>query len=168
MQANALLQIHAQNFRLLSSFLSLLPDTVKNLVFTDLTEPIDWGGSNVLDALASGMLKYKQAVVSPRTLRLANVVGLWFSAMATLPTSFYAQLTTLDVYIVNRGSSAGVDAERRVFDNIHKDLVARSPALQDLAIRYRWIDAACRYRHTHTHSLSCMLRKQSKATDTML
>jgi hypothetical protein len=136
-QANPLLEIHVQNLSLPSSFLSLLPDTLKKMVFTDLS--CDWSRTSIMDNLAV-TLKREQAAISPTTLRLVKVAGLWFSTMAKLPTSFYARLTTLDVYIVNRGPSEGIEAENHLFNIVHAALIARSPALQDLCIRYRRID----------------------------
>ncbi|KAH6911853.1 hypothetical protein BKA70DRAFT_1268682, partial [Coprinopsis sp. MPI-PUGE-AT-0042] len=135
---NALLEVHVRTLSLSTALLSRLgivkkaTHTLETLVFTGLHFNFS-ENYNIPDATL------QERAVSPKVLHL-KVAQSWIKTMANQPVLFYSNLTTLDVYIIKRGPSDGIRAEHDLFELVHKRLIARSPSLQHLSIRYRNID----------------------------
>ncbi|KAH6907564.1 hypothetical protein BKA70DRAFT_1283424, partial [Coprinopsis sp. MPI-PUGE-AT-0042] len=135
---NALLEVHVRTLSLSTALLSRL-GIVKKATRRSTSRDVhllpfyDVPNYNIPDATL------QERAVSPKVLHL-KVAQSWIKTMANQPVLFYSNLTTLDVYIIKRGPSDGIRAEHDLFELVHKRLIARSPSLQHLSIRYRNID----------------------------
>jgi hypothetical protein len=134
---NPLQSIRVRAIPLPSTFLLVLPSTIKHLDLVGVFLPGLLPFQEQVDAVPSLVpLPLPVQIVAPETLCLRATYPDWHGVVARQPTSFFQHLKVLEVNTFKKGpTNYEIHPEFDFFGMVHQRIVSRSPSLRTLKIR---------------------------------